>query len=134
MIAYKDGYRFVLAEEYSANTGIRPARPIVTDFIKLYSSGMLILAKGYAWNGASGPAVNTKSTIRASAEHDAFYQLIRLGLLHYDFKRLADARLRHCMLEDGANPVRAWYFQQAVKYFGYSSAVPSGEPPVLRAP
>ena len=60
-----------------------------TPFIEL-TGGRIIIKKGYAWDGASGPTIDTKSSMRASLVHDALYQLIRLKLLPFSYKAIAD--------------------------------------------
>jgi hypothetical protein len=57
---YKDGYRYQLVRPFCAKTKIRPARVILTEWIILTPDGWLYIRPGYAWDGASGPAVNRR--------------------------------------------------------------------------
>ena len=49
--------------------------------------------EGYSWDGASGPAIDTKDTHLASLVHDGLYQAIRLGRLDPNMKGAADDEL-----------------------------------------
>lgn len=133
-IAYKSGYKYQLQETYTAKTGIRPYKMIVTDYIILDIDGTLTIIKAYAWDGPSGPTIDTPSFMRGSLEHDAFHQLMRLGLLPLSYRILVDQRLRIVCLEDGMWPIRAEWVYLAVREFGESSARPGTERPVLFAP
>ena len=134
MILYKDGYRFQTCAEYQADTGIIPPTHIKTDWIELDIYGHLNLTKGYAWNGADFPAINDKTNIAASAEHDALYQLIRLGLLPMSYKELADRRLRLRMRKAGASVFRSTYYELSVMLGGGHAVDPSAEKQVKVAP
>ena len=41
--------------------------------------GDLLILKDYAWDGASGPTMDTKSIMRGALAHDGLYQLMREG-------------------------------------------------------
>ena len=80
--------------------------------------GVLTLQEGYTWDGASGPAIDTRSVMRASAVHDAFYQAIKFGLLPMSYRKSADILLRDLAIKDGCHKARAIYFFYAVRVFG----------------
>lgn len=61
----------------------------------------LLLYAGYAWNGASGPVPDTKTIMRASLYHDAWYQLIREGHEPRSSRTLADFWFGETYKEDG---------------------------------
>ena len=92
------------------------------------SCKILIIKKGYQWDGASGPAFNTKNVIRASCIHDVFYQMIKDGfLIKSIYKDIADELLRMIILEDSNqkgffskywSKFRANYYYLAVRVFG----------------
>lgn len=118
-IRYTDGYKFQLEEDYEHQTGITPAAPGGNRFVHITLDGLLIIRAGYAWDGASGPAIDTPTFIRGSLVHDALYQLMRLGVVPKDGGRLqADQLLRQIVLEDGMWSVRAWWVYQGVRIFG----------------
>jgi hypothetical protein len=96
--------------------------------------GRLVIRKGYAWDGASGPVFQTKTLVAASLLHDALYQIIREMKLNELFRKEADEEfgkyyLRLCSkvypsnsLKDRARralaEVRAVYIYQAVRKLG----------------
>ena len=88
-ITYKDGYRYQLQEGYSLVISIRPAAAVANDYIALDPQGVLRIAKGYAWDGPSGPTLDTRNFMRGSLVHDALYQLMREGLLDHTIHREA---------------------------------------------
>ena len=117
-IRYSEGYRFQLEADYQHQTGLRPLKQVGNRFVRLDADGLLTIAAGYAWDGASGPAINNHTILRGSLVHDACYQLIRLGLLPIDQRDIADRLLRETCLEDGMWPARAAWVYQAVHLFG----------------
>ena len=74
-IKYRSGYKYQLVEEYQVRVSLIPENDIKTDFIELSTEGMLIIKKGYAWDGPSGPTIDTPNFMRGSLVHDALYQL-----------------------------------------------------------
>lgn len=131
---YSAGYKYVLRRAMRVWTRLRPKEPIETDFVRLDVDGSLTLRAGYAWNGASGPTLDTVSTIRGSAAHDAIYQLLSLGLLepHDEMRALGDQELAHICAKDGMWMARAGVWEWAVRTFGGRNA--RKLQPVLRAP
>jgi len=109
-------YKYQMLEDYELAIDIINY-DIDTEFIKL-NSGLLQIMSGYAWDGPSGPTIDTKNFIRGSLIHDAFYQLIRDGNLPYSYKKYADLLLRDICMDDGMSHFRASYVYLAVKWFG----------------
>jgi hypothetical protein len=113
------GWKYMLTEEFSVFVGL--SKELHTDYIIL-SDGILIIRKGYSWDGASGGCWDTKTVMRGSLVHDALYQLLRLGLLQPGYRKIADRLLRMICLEDGMNRFRAAYIYWAVRIFaGYAA-------------
>ncbi len=131
---YKSGYLYQLAEDYRCKIPI-DGKVIKQGFISLTVTGVLTLRKGYAWDGPSGPAIDTKNFMRGSLVHDALYQLMRkkrIGIKKY--RDVADRLLRRMCLEDGMWRVRAWWVYKSVSMFGGSAADPENEKEILTAP
>ena len=131
MIKYKDGYKYQLAETYSLVITIQPETDIEADFLRMDTDGMLTIEKGYAWDGPSGPTIDTPDFMRGSLVHDALYQLIRMGLLG-DCRAESDDILRMICMQDGMSQARAEMVHNAVRVFGASAA--KDEKPILTAP
>ncbi len=85
----------------------------------------LLIKKGYCTDGASGPALDTKSFMRPSVLHDVFYSMMRLELLDPSFRKTADRILKRMCLHDGMPKFRAWYVYRAVRAFSKKYSLPS---------
>ena len=82
----------------------------------------LVIEAGYAWDGASGPTIDTENTMQASLVHDALYQAIREGCSIT--RRRADRELRRVLREDGMSLARRWLWYWAVRLFAAGAAKP----------
>ena len=136
-ITYRDGYKYQLVEDYTLKAcGLEPLPgPISTPYIQITDQGALIISKGYAWDGPSGPTIDTKNFMRGSLVHDALYQLMRAKALdHETYREQADRLLRDICIEDGMTTVRAAWVYQAVRMFGEPAADPKNEHPPIKAP
>lgn len=121
-------YKYQLVEPYQLKIGIT-GYTIDTPYLKLDHEGNFVISRGYAWDGPSGPTIDTPDFMRGSLLHDALYQLIRMRALPYDYKEYADLLLKKVCLEDGMSNFRAGYVYLAVKWFGGWSAKPGTEAP-----
>ena len=112
-------YKYQLMEAYAYQTDITDQPGEVTDcWVVMDAKGLLEIKKGYAWDGASGPAIDTKNFMRSSLVHDALYQLMREGKLSQDKRKVADDLLCKICLEDGMSYLRAGLVYRAVRSFG----------------
>lgn len=144
MIEYKSGYKYQLARNYRILVPI--SGPISQGPIKLSKAGWLTIKKGYAWDGPSGPAIDTKNFMRGSLVHDALYQLMREGRLgwrtgpketdidHEAYRKVADQLLRDICREDGMSWIRAWWVYRAVRTFAARAADQDNKRPIITAP
>lgn len=133
-VYYRAGYKYQLMAPFDIVLPLRPPKVIVTEWLRLNPSGLLEIARGYAWDGPSGPTVDTKSAIRGSLVHDSLYQFLRLGLLPPYAREQADDIYHDLCLEDGMGRIRAWLHFKALRAFGWKSAIPGAERAVLMAP
>ncbi|PCJ91124.1 MAG: hypothetical protein COA46_09260 [Porticoccaceae bacterium] len=136
-ISYKKGYKYQLVETYTVEIPITPETDISSpsEFITLTSDGFLSIKKGYAWDGPSGPTIDTCNFMRGSLVHDALYQLMREKLLDNDPTRdLADRLLQKMCKEDGMSSIRAWWVYKGLRIGGDPAAHPDNRRPVIRAP
>ena len=131
---YRSGYEYVTEEDWVLETDISPPRPLKTDFIEMAAGGKMTLKKYYAWNGPSGPTIKTKTAVRATAFHDAFYQLCRMGMLPAYYRKKADILMYDILINAGMNRIRAWLWLKMVRAFASKAAKVGTEPPVLYAP
>jgi len=121
-------YKYQLMDDYISMIKLKPENDIKTPFIELTTGGQLTLKKRYAWDGPSGPTIDTRSFMRGSLVHDALYQLMREKYLDYqEHRKYADELLRELCLEDGMFKVRAWWVYQAVRLFAEIAARPREE-------
>jgi hypothetical protein len=118
MIKYCSGYKYQLRDDVHIQTYIEQSRDIRTPLVELRSDGLLTIKRFFAWDGCSGPTIDTMTNARAGLAHDALYFLIRVGLLPRSFKVDADLLLERLMIEDGELPLRAKYYWLAVDLFG----------------
>ena len=79
---YSRGYKYQLEEDYEVQTPVKDAFVAGHQFV-LYESGLLHISRGFAWDGASGPTFDSKSSMIASLVHDAFCVMMRNGILPY---------------------------------------------------
>jgi len=100
----------------------------------ILDGGKLSLKQGYAWDGPSGPVIDTRALMRPSVVHDALYQLMREALLDLSYRGLADDIFRTHCLEDGVSRLRARRLRWGLKVFGEKYARPTRPSPILRAP
>lgn len=136
VIRYKDGYKYQLAATHHHKLSFRLnlKAEISTEYLTIRLDGTLIIKKGYAWDGASGPTYDSKSSMRGALVHDAIYQLMRMGLLDIKFRKKADLEMYKIMREDGMWYLRAksWYF--SVRVAAGFAAKPDARKKVLTAP
>lgn len=134
------GYKYQVMKDYSIQLNLTPLKAIsrkLAKFLSLSPHGVLSIRKFYAWDGPSGPTIDTRDFMRGSLIHDALYQLMREGVLDYRVHRQrADEIFRELLLEDGMCSFRAWYTYQAVHLFAEGGARPQKEhePEIISAP
>ena len=121
-------YKYQLMEPYTHETDVR-GFAASTSYLRLTEVGHLEIKRTYAWDGPSGPTIDTRDFMRGSLVHDAMYQLIRLEVLPPKFRRRSDRLLRDICRADGMSAFRTWYVYLAVRCFGASSAKPGTDKP-----
>ncbi len=134
-IRYRSGYKYQLVDDYSVKVRVNPDESISTEFIALDKDGVLKIKQGYAWDGPSGPTIDTKNFMRGSLVHDALYQLMRQEKLSKArWRDEADLELKHICLEDGMSKIRAWWVHRGVRLGGDPSASPESRKKAHTAP
>ena len=138
-IKYRSGYKYWLAEEYQAKVSIIPENDVPVDktiksFIELSTEGVLVIKKGYAWDGPSGPTIDIPSFMRGSLVHDALYQLLREKEIAQKWRDEADEELRRICREDGMWRIYSNWVHWAVRKFGKRGADPESRKKIHKAP
>jgi hypothetical protein len=131
---FKRGYKYQVNRDYHITLDIIPYAPIALEHVTMDLAGRTVINAGYAWNGASGPTMDTLNSMIGSLAHDVGYQLIRLGLIDPGYKPYLDKVLHDLCTEDGMYSWRADYWRWAVLKFGVGSTRPSSEPKEEVAP
>ncbi len=148
-IEYKAGYKYqLLNEEYSVMLPVAPGGEIfdynrntktffytsgvkkgdrshvtIGPFLRLWPNGRVVIRRGYAWDGPSGPAFDTKNFMVPSMVHDAIYQLMRNKAIPLDpFREIADEMMFKMCKDRGMCGVRAWWCKRGVRKFGKAAA------------
>lgn len=134
-IHYRGGYKYQLATPCAFATKVQPDREKRIDhFVRLSTDGLLEIGAGYAWDGPSGPTVDTRTFMRGSLVHDALYQLMRDADLDRRWRRAADEELVRICREDGMGRLRSWWVLGGVRLFAGAAATGDGRKPVVSAP
>lgn len=129
-IRYHSGYKYQLVDDYTFSLiELQPEQEelwlkprILTDYVNIYK-GTMTIYHGYAWDGPSGPTIDTHNFMRGSLVHDALYQLIREKQLEEDVYRIhADEILKRICLADGMSSFRAWLVYYGVRFGGHIAA------------
>ena len=121
-ISYKQGYKYQLVADYSLQLDFVPLQAAHSTFLELSSEGLLLIKSGYCWDGASGPAIDSKNFMRASLVHDALYQMLRNQQLPAALRLQADQQMRSILKQDGMSLPRRWWVYQGVRIFGGKAA------------
>lgn len=134
-ILYACGYKYQLRENAIAESRVRPCELVQHEYFAIDTDGLILVRRGYAWDGASSIAVDTPGTIYASLFHDVLYQAIRLYLLEHSFRNDADLTYYDLCVAGGVNRVRAYYHYLGLRLGGdiYNN-LPDSAYPVRRAP
>lgn len=134
-IRYRSDYKYQLAGPYQIDIPIELGAAIDEQFITLSKSGRLVVKSGYAWDGPSGPVIDTDENMRASLVHDALYQLMRLNVLSSRrWRRVADALFRDLCKEDGVPAYKANIYFKALRKHGRPNTDPQNKKIIHRAP
>jgi hypothetical protein len=132
-IVYSEGYKYQLENDFVITVSISGWN-LKTPFIQLDPNGTLLIKKGYAWDGPSGPAIDTKDFMRGALVHDAIYQLMRDWGLDRNLRSIADRIMRDICILDGMSKIRAYYTYLGVRAFGGPSSKASGGYKIQTAP
>lgn len=120
------GYKYELIDPIRIKTELPMA--VMPAYVRL-NGGSMTIRPGYAWDGPSGPAFDTKTFMRGSLVHDVYYQMMREGYISpKKWRKYADEELRRVCIEDGMSKFRAWYAYRFVRVFGKFTCKPRKNP------
>jgi len=134
-IYYKKGYKYQTAQEpCHIKLSINPGIEYSCRYYCLTKSGWLSILIGFAWDGASGPTLDTKNSQRGSAAHDALCQMIENGILPKSFRESADQILYDILREDKMAKWRASLWYKVLRKVGGAYSQVRNAQKVFRAP
>jgi hypothetical protein len=117
--------KYILTEDYKSYIPFDVNIHIETPYCYLTANHFMEVYKGYEWDGASGPTIDTEDTMDGSLVHDVLYQLIREHHLPMKWRKEADKCIHKMCVEDGMPKWRAWYWYLALRWFGKGAAIAS---------
>ncbi len=133
-IYYQEGFKYQLRRKVKVKTKIKGYRVSGRFFYYLYPDGTLIIQRGYAWDGPSGPTIDTPDSLPASLVHDVFYEMMRKGLLPRKLRKEVDYDFYKRLIKDGMHWARATVWQTAVRLGAKGASLPKNLKKVLVAP
>lgn len=88
-------------------------------YLRVEESGSYLYIRNfYAWDGASGPTIDTKNSQRGSLVHDSLWQMVNEGSLPEKYRLNSDEELHRLLVEDGMSRLRARAWKFSVSNFG----------------
>ncbi len=132
-------YRGLRSWKYQVRNDYKVNTPVIgfthkSMFLELDNDGLLTVKHGYCWDGPSGPTWDSKNAMRGSLVHDAFYQMMRNGIVPQKWRPIVDELFHTMIVEDKMGGFRAWYFHRAVRMFGGKAAAKKAQLPDRQAP
>lgn len=134
-MAYVEGFKYQLHEDIRfIIPSLAEYGPINTEWITVDCKGVLTLKRGFASDGASGPTIDTKSSMRGVFLHDGLYYLMRNGYIPRDYRETADRIIKVMCIMDGMYGWRAKAWYKMLRAFGNKNVLASHRRVVKYAP
>ena len=140
-LEWTEGYKYRTHRTFWFFTNIKPFEEVQIGRITLTVEGLLIIDRGYSWDGPSGWTIDTKNFMPGSLGHDAIYEILRCdtkpldrkcdierddvvihAATHEQVREEADKMLHEIVIDDGMSNFRANYVYKAVRFGGVESA------------
>ncbi len=115
------GYKYQLAESLSVSVPTLADLTVSARWFVL-EKGLLTIAEGYCWDGASGPTYDSANSMTPSLVHDAGYQMIRAGLIPANRQGDIDYELNRLSRERGMSAIRRLTWFNGLSLFGFNAA------------
>lgn len=134
-ICYSGGYKYQVRNDFVFELPeYYPKDVKYEDQFLSVADGYCTIHRGYAGDGPSGPTFDTKSFMRGAWQHDAIYQLLRMGVFPQEYRDAADRQLVETCKEDGMSwPRRQWVYY-GLKYGGSAAAKPKNIKKLIWSP
>ncbi len=132
-IEYKAGLKYQLSKRVEIWTKIFPQDSISLPFISLGTNGRLKISAGFAWDGLSGGAYDSRNSQPGSLVHDALYKCLRSRKLDPKWREEIDNLMWRILRRDGVWWFRRWYLWQGVRRFAEFAASPKNRRKIIRA-
>ena len=124
-VTYQKVWRYKLAKDYRLDFAKDHGQSLVvltdcqTRHYSLTATKVFAWA-GYSWDGASGPVVQTKNSVRATLVHDIMYQAMASGGVPATRRnrKIADRIFLAVLKEDGMTWARRRAWHLAVRLLG----------------
>lgn len=133
-IKRKRNYKYELARDHVRKVDWLKGFDIDLPYIRVTPDGEVRGKIRYRWDGASGPTIDTPSSMGASCFHDIGYQLMRMGLIPFSYRDSFDEEFRKILMEDGMWEWRANLWHIGVGDWAASHARRRKPPKILSAP
>ncbi len=130
ILQYKKTYPYCLTRDIYIALSRPLSNQVTINHPFFFIDATLVHVKAnYAWDGPSGPTLDTDNSLRASLLHDVLYQAMHEELLPpRRNRRLADREFRKALAEDGMFILRRWLWWAAVRLFASRAARPRKHP------
>lgn len=115
-------FKYLVEEDFYIQTPIKQNKMIDTWYCTLWPDGILLIKKGFASDGASGPTIDTDSSRQPSIEHDVFYKLLRKKLIGISWRPIIDEFLYKRLIEEGMWKWRASVWLKSLQRGGKKAA------------
>ncbi len=125
-ISYKSGYKYQTVDSpvRLRLQDLKPDVAVKAPFASLSRKGVLTIRGHYAWDGPSGPTIDTDNFMLGSLIHDCLYELIRNEFLPHYFWRFADRELDHVNELCGMSRIRRWWVRKGLAVARGRAALP----------
>lgn len=103
-------YKYQLLESFTKKLNYS-FPDVESDFFTI-KNDTIHIKKFYSWDGASGPTIDSKTSMIAGLIHDCLYQAINTNLIDASYRHIADREFLSILLENHMAKIRAysWYF------------------------
>lgn len=134
-VAYISGFKYQVQDDFFIKIPcLSQFAPLETFYFSIKEDGSVLLKKGFASDGPSGPTIDTPDSIAGAFIHDMLYECMRKGLIPRDFRKTSDKIIRDVCIKHGMPKIRAWMWYYMLRWFGEKNVLASSRRKVKFAP